>query len=65
MAVSPQRGLAANQRRAFRLLAAAPNGATEVILLSHGFTNAMLDALVQDVLATLEQRAMQEPAIDC
>jgi hypothetical protein len=36
--VSPQRGFAADQRRAFRLLAAAPNGATEAIMLAHGFT---------------------------
>jgi hypothetical protein len=31
MAVSPQRGFAADQRRALRLLAAVPNGATEAI----------------------------------
>jgi len=42
MAVSPQRGFAADQRRAFRLLAAAPNGATEAIMLAHGFTIEML-----------------------
>jgi hypothetical protein len=56
MAVSPQRGFAADQRRALRLLAAAPNGATEAIMLAHGFTNAMLDALVRDGLATAERR---------
>jgi hypothetical protein len=31
--------------------------ATEAILLAHGFTNAMLDAMVQDGMATAEQRA--------
>jgi hypothetical protein len=35
MAVSPQRGLAADQCRAVWLLAAAPNGATEAIMLAH------------------------------
>jgi hypothetical protein len=28
-------------------------------MLAHGFTNAMLDALVQDGLATAEQRAIR------
>jgi hypothetical protein len=59
MAVSPQRGFAAEQHRALRLLAAAPNGATEAIMLAHGFTNGMLDALVRDGLATAERRAMR------
>jgi hypothetical protein len=57
MSVSPQRGFAADRHRALRLLAAAPNGATEAIMLAHGFTNAMLDALVRDGLATAERRA--------
>jgi hypothetical protein len=48
-----------DQRRALRLLADAPNGATEAIMLAHGFTNAMLDALVRDGLATAERRAMK------
>jgi hypothetical protein len=34
-----------DQRRALRLLAAAPNGATEATMLAHGFTIEMLDAL--------------------
>jgi hypothetical protein len=59
MAVSPQRGFGADQRRALRLLATAPNGATEAIMLAHGFTKAMLDALVRDGLATSERRAMR------
>jgi hypothetical protein len=59
--MSPQRGFAAHQRRALRLLAAAPNGATEAIMLAHGFTIGMLDALVRDGLATAEQRAGRQP----
>jgi hypothetical protein len=59
MAVSPQRGSAAERHRALRLLAGAPLGATEAIMLAHGFTNAMLDALVRDGLATAERRAMK------
>ena len=59
MAVSPQRGFAAERHRALRLLAGAPLGATEAIMLAHGFTNAMLDALVRDGLATADRRAMR------
>jgi hypothetical protein len=55
MAVSPQRGFAADRHRALRFLAAAPNGATEAIMLAHGFTNVMLDALVRDGLATADR----------
>jgi hypothetical protein len=39
-------------RAGLRLLAAGPNGATEAIMLAHGFTYTMLDALVRDGLAT-------------
>jgi hypothetical protein len=49
----------AERNRALRLLAAAPNGATEAIMLAHGFTNAMLDALVREGLATAEQLEMR------
>jgi hypothetical protein len=59
MAVSPQRGVAAERHRALRFLAGSPLGATEAIMLAHGFTNAMLDALVRDGLATTERRAMK------
>jgi hypothetical protein len=52
MAVSPQLGFAAEQHRALRLLAAAPNGATEAIMLAHGFTVEILERLVLDGLAT-------------
>jgi hypothetical protein len=59
MAVSPQRGFAAEQHRALRFLAGSPLGATEAIMLAHGFTSAMLDALVRDGLATAERRAVR------
>jgi MmgE/PrpD N-terminal domain len=36
--------------------AGAPNGATEALMLAHGFTNAMLDALVRNGLGTAERR---------
>jgi hypothetical protein len=48
-----------DQRRALRLLAAAPNGATEAIMLAHGFTISLLDDLVLRGLATTEKRAMR------
>jgi hypothetical protein len=52
MAVSPQRGFAAEQHRALRLLAGSPLGATEAMMLAHGFTDEMLARLVRDGLAT-------------
>ena len=53
-----------DQRRALRLLAAAPNGATEAIMLAHGFTISLLDDLVLRGLATAEKRAMRGAADD-
>jgi hypothetical protein len=41
-----------DQRRALRLLAAAPNGATEAIMLAYGFTIDLLVDLVHEGLAT-------------
>jgi hypothetical protein len=41
-----------DKRRALRLLAAAPNGATEAIMLAHGFTVETLRRLVLDGQAT-------------
>jgi hypothetical protein len=52
MAVSPQRGFAADRLRALRLLAGSPLGATEAMMLAHGFTDDMLARLVRDGLAT-------------
>jgi hypothetical protein len=46
-------------RWALRLLAGSPLGATEAIMLAHGFTNAMLDPLVREGLATAERRAVR------
>jgi hypothetical protein len=48
-----------DQRRALRLLAATPNGATEAIMLAHGFKHALLDDLALRGMATAEQRAMR------
>jgi hypothetical protein len=42
----------AERNRALRLLAAAPNGATEAIMLAHGFTTDLLVDLVHEGLAT-------------
>jgi hypothetical protein len=42
----------AERHRALRLLAGSPLGVTEAIMLAHGFTNELLDALVRDGLAT-------------
>jgi hypothetical protein len=46
--------LNAEHRRALRLLADAPHGCAISIMLAHGFSNAMLDKLVRDGLATLQ-----------
>jgi hypothetical protein len=48
-----------DQHRALRLLASAQNGATEAIMLAHGFTISLLDDLVLRGLATVEKRAMR------
>jgi hypothetical protein len=47
------------QRRTLRLLAGSPLGATEAMMMAHGFTNATLDALVRNGVATAEQRAVR------
>jgi hypothetical protein len=49
----------ANQNRQSDVLGAVdgqPLDATEAIMLAHGFTNATLDTLVRDGLATAERR---------
>jgi hypothetical protein len=48
----PAMVMSRDKRRALRLLAAAPNGATEAIMLAHGFTVEMLGRLVLDGHAT-------------
>jgi hypothetical protein len=40
--------MSAEGHRALRLLAGSPLGCTEAIMLAHGFTTEMLDALVRD-----------------
>jgi hypothetical protein len=42
------------QHRALRLLADAPLGRTVADLLAHGFTNALLNRLAGDGLATIQ-----------
>jgi len=45
--------------RGARGIGLSPLGVTEAIMLAHGFTIEMLDALVRDGLATAEQREMR------
>ena len=59
MALTPRKRLSVTRRRALRLLGGAPNGATEAIMLAHGFEQVLLDGLVRDGLATTERRAMR------
>jgi hypothetical protein len=42
------------QHWALRLLADAPHGRTVADMLAHGFTNALLDRLARDGLATIQ-----------
>ena len=42
------------QHRALRLLADAPHGRTVADMLADGFTNALLDRLARDGLATIQ-----------
>jgi hypothetical protein len=42
------------QHRALRLLADAPHGRTVADMLAYGFTNALLDRLAGDGLATIQ-----------
>jgi hypothetical protein len=42
------------QRRALSMLAGRPHGCTVANMLAHGFTNAMLNGLVREGLATIE-----------
>jgi len=42
------------QRRALGLLADTPYGRTAADMLAHGFTNALLDRLARDGLATIQ-----------
>jgi hypothetical protein len=42
------------QHRRLRLLADAPHGRAVADMLEHGFTNALLDRLARDGLATIQ-----------
>jgi len=48
--------LAPDEREALRMLADSPDGATESIMLAHGFAIGVLRDLVRNGLATAEQR---------
>ncbi len=53
MAVPPRkRHLGAEQRRALQLLASNPYGATEALMLAHGFKRQMIASLSRAGLAT-------------
>jgi hypothetical protein len=49
----------AEQRRALRLLASSPRGATEALLLAHGFRQETLAELVAVGLATKANETMR------
>jgi hypothetical protein len=48
-----------DRRRALRLLADCPHGCTVANMLAHGFTNATLNSLMREGLATIEPGAMR------
>jgi hypothetical protein len=58
MGLTCRRAAAARRRGAALMtkLAGSPLGVTEAIMLAHGFTNATLDALVREGLATPRRR---------
>jgi hypothetical protein len=56
MAVGMKRS--ANQRKALGLLAGSPHGCTVANMMAHGFTNAVLDGLLRDGLATMAPGTM-------
>jgi hypothetical protein len=51
--------LTADQRRALRSLGDDANGATEELLLAHGFKRELLANLVRDRVAVAERRSMR------
>jgi hypothetical protein len=53
--------LAADQRRALELLAASPNGCTELLFLAHGFTrNLLADLILAGFVSAETERVMAE-----
>jgi hypothetical protein len=64
IAVRPRkRRLGGEQRRALRLLAISPFGATEAIMHAHGFTRQMLAKLVRAGLATAQSETGKAIAV--
>jgi hypothetical protein len=60
MAAPPRkRRLGAEQRRALQLLASSPFGASEAIMVAHGFTRRMLAGLVRAGLATARGKTVK------
>src|SRR5260370_13097786 len=58
-----KRRLGGEQRRALRLLACSPFGATEAIMHIHGFTRQMLAKLVRGGLATVKSETGKAIAV--
>ena len=58
-----KRRLGGEQRRALRLLAISPFGATEAIMHTHGFTRQMLAKLVRAGLATAQSETGKAIAV--
>src|SRR6266853_340086 len=58
-----KRRLGGEQRRALRLLAISPFGATEAIMHAHGFTRQMLAKLVRAGLATAQSETGKAIAV--
>ena len=54
--------MTADQRRALSLLASDQHGATEALMLAHGFHREMLAGLVQAGLATVVTETMKAGA---
>jgi hypothetical protein len=54
-----KRHLRAEQRRALQLLASSPFGATEAIMLAHGFTRRIVAGLVRAGLATARGKTVK------
>jgi hypothetical protein len=63
MAVTPQKPRRGSERRStLGMLADAPHGLTEAILMAHGVTTKLLDGLVRDGLATARPESVKAGA---
>jgi hypothetical protein len=63
MAGRPQKRVTDDERRALRLVACNPFGATEAIMHVHGFTRQMLAKLVRAGLATAQSETGKAIAV--